>query len=196
MERQEQILLSLERFNFLTRSHIQRLHRLGGDRNAQKVLRQMEAYLHSFREGYDTVYYLNKSGREMIGAKKQVKRTLQTTHNLMRVDFFFHMGCPPHWFNERKVEIGGKVCVIPDALFFKDKQYNFLEVDNRQTMAENKAKVHKYRKMFESGVFQNDKNFGYFPTLHIVTVNKSRMKRFREICDGLPFQVYLIDEIK
>ena len=90
IERQEQILHSLDRFGFLSRSHLQKLHRLGGDRNAQKVLKRMEEYLYSFREdGYGAVYYLNKVGRQMIGSNKVVKRTLQVRHALMRNDFFF-----------------------------------------------------------------------------------------------------------
>ncbi|MED1949009.1 replication-relaxation family protein [Brevibacillus centrosporus] len=179
----------------MSRSQIQRLHRLGGDRNAQIVLKQMEEYLHCFREGrYGTVYYLSKMGRDMIGAKKQVKRTLQTKHTLMRNDFFFYIGCPSNWSNETKVTIDEKVMVISDAVFVKDKKYHFLEVDNTQTMTENRLKIEKYREIYKTGQFQ--RQYQYFPTLHVVTVNRSRMKRFTDMCDGLPVQVYLIDDIK
>jgi hypothetical protein len=194
VERQEQILHSLDKFGFLSRSHLQRLHRLGGDRNAQKVLKRMEEYLQSFREDqYGTVYYLSKIGRQMIGSSKVVRRTLQVRHTLMRNDFFFHVGCPMNWRNEMKVT-DGKTTLVTDALFVKEKRYNFLEVDNAQTMAENAAKIRRYREMFERGLFQ--KEFGYFPTLHIVTVSRCRVRRFVELCEGLPVKVYHSEDIR
>ncbi|WP_217368954.1 replication-relaxation family protein [Brevibacillus sp. HB1.4B] len=193
IERQEQILHSLDRFGFLSRSHIQRLHRLGGDRNAQKVLKCMEEYLQSFREDeYGTVYYLNRVGRQMIGSKKIVRRTLQTKHTLMRNDYYFHMGCPVNWRNEIKVT-DGKTTLVTDALFTKNKRHNFLEVDNTQSMAENSTKLKRYKEMFHRGLFQNE--FGYFPTLHIVTVSRSRVRRFTELCEGLPIEVCQINDI-
>ncbi|HZG16987.1 MAG TPA: replication-relaxation family protein [Candidatus Bathyarchaeia archaeon] len=179
----------------MSRAHIQRLHHLGGDRNAQKVLKQMEDYLHSFREErYGTVYYLSKYGRQMIGSTKRVRRTLQVIHTLMRNDFFFYMNCPAYWKNEMKVSVGEKIKVVPDAVFRSNQRYQFLEIDNTQTMADNKLKIDRYKEMFQTGMFQ--KQFGYFPTLHIVTVNQSRVRRFKEMCDGLPSNVYLIDNIR
>lgn len=154
----------------------------------------MEEYLNSFRDGhYDTVYYLSKLGRDMIGSKKQVKRTLQTKHTLMRNDFFFYIGCPSKWTNEVKVT-DGETNLVTDALFTKSNKHQFLEVDNTQTMTENSLKIRKYREMFDRGLFQ--KEFGYYPTLHIVTVNKSRVRKFNDMCEGLPVQVYLHDDIK
>ncbi|MGE7273571.1 replication-relaxation family protein [Brevibacillus panacihumi] len=194
IERQERILHSLDRFGFLSRSHIQRLHRLGGDRNAQRVLKNMEEYLQSFREEeYGTVYYLSRAGRQMIGSQKVMRRTLQIRHILMRNDFYFFMGCPGKWGNEIKVT-DGQTTLVPDALFIRDKRHNFLEVDNTQSMTENSTKIKRYRDMFDRGLFQ--KEFGYFPTLHIVTVNKSRIRRFTELCEGMPVKVYYKEDIR
>lgn len=177
----------------MSRGQLQRLHRLGGDRNAQKVLKSMEEYLQCFREEtYGTVYYLSRAGRQMIGSTKVVRRTLQVRHTLMRNDFYFHIGCPVNWRNEIKVT-DGQTTLVTDALFVKDKRYNFLEVDNTQSMAENNAKIKRYRDMCERGLFQKD--FGYFPSLHIVTVSRSRVRRFMEMCEGLPVQVYYHEDI-
>lgn len=170
------------------------MHRLGGDRNAQKVLKSMEEYLYSFREeSYGTVYYLSKNGRQMIGSTKVVKRTLQVRHTLMRNDFYFHMGCPSNWRNEIKVT-DGHTTLVTDALFTKNNRHNFLEVDNTQSMSENAAKIKRYKDMFDRGLFQ--KEFGYFPTLHLVTVSRGRIKRFAELCEGMPVKVYYIDDIR
>lgn len=154
----------------------------------------MEEYLQFFREeSYGTVYYLSKIGRQMIGSSKVVRRTLQTRHTLMRNDFFFFAGCPMNWRNEIKVT-DGQTTLVTDALFIKEKRYNFLEVDNAQSMVENASKVKRYRDMFDRGLFQ--KEFGYFPTLHIVTVSKSRIRRFEDMCKGIPTQVYYIEDIR
>lgn len=153
----------------------------------------MEEYLQCFREeAYGTVYYLSRAGRELIGSQKVVRRTLQIRHSLMRTDFYFFMSCPRNWRNEIKVT-DGHTTLITDALFMKDNRHNFLEIDNTQSMAENGTKIRKYKEMHDRGLFQ--KEFGYFPTLHIVTVNKSRIRRFTELCKGLPVQVYLINDI-
>ncbi len=154
----------------------------------------MEEYLNSFRdELYGTVYYLNKDGRQMIDSKRIVKRTLQTRHTLMRNDFYFYVGRPGSWKNEIKVT-DGRTTLVTDALFVKEKRYNFLEVDNTQSMSENAAKIKRYKDMFDRGLFQ--KEFGYFPTLHLVTVSRGRIKRFAELCEGMPVKVYYIDDIR
>lgn len=88
----------------------------------------------------------------------------------------------------------GMTTLVTDVHFIKNRAHQFLEVDNTQSMAENCAKIKRYREMFERGVFQRE--FGYFPTLHVVTVSKSRVRRFEEMCKGLPAQVYRIEDIK
>lgn len=154
----------------------------------------MEEYLCSFREeGYGAVYFLNRIGRQMIGSQKIVRRTLQVRHTLMRNDFFFHAGCPSTWRPEIKVT-DGHTTLVTDALFMKEKKYNFLEVDNTQSMAENTLKIRRYKEMCNRGLFQKD--FGYFPTLHIVTASRVRIRRFTELCEGLPFKVYYSEDIR
>lgn len=154
----------------------------------------MEEYLYSFREeSYGTVYYLNRAGRQMIGSHKIVRRSMQIRHSLVRTDFYFYMGCPGNWRNEIKVT-DGQTTLVTDALFVKEKRYNFLEVDNTQSMAENAAKIRRYRDMFDRGLFQ--KEFGYFPTLHIVTVSRGRIKRFTELCKGMTVKVYYSEDIR
>lgn len=154
----------------------------------------MEEYLCSFREeGYGTVYYLNREGRQMIGSNKIVRRTLQTRHSLMRNDFFFFSGCPGYWRPELKVT-DGQTTLVADALYKKDGRYNFLEVDNTQSMVENSTKIKRYRAMHDRGLFH--KEYGYFPTLHIVTVSRGRIKRFMELCEGMTVKVYYSEDIR
>lgn len=154
----------------------------------------MEEYLCSFREeGYGAVYYLNRLGRQMIGSQKVVRRTLQTRHALMRNDFFFFTGCPINWKHEVKVT-DGTTSLVADVHFIKNRVHHVLEVDNTQSMAENAAKIKRYREMFHRGLFQRE--FGYFPTLHIVTVSRGRIKRFTDLCEGMPVKVYYSEDIR
>nr|MBS7717071.1 hypothetical protein [Vibrio cholerae] len=55
--RTESIHLSLKKLGFLSRKQIQVLHDLGGDRNASRVMKTLEEYVSSFRDG-EKVYYL------------------------------------------------------------------------------------------------------------------------------------------
>ncbi|MGG4440014.1 hypothetical protein [Brevibacillus fortis] len=92
-----------------------------------------------------------------------------------------------------KVTIDEKVMVASDAIFMKDKKYHFLEVDNTQTLSENKLKIERYKEFMKTDQFQSS----LCTSLHsTVAVNKIRMKRFTEMCDGLPVQDYLIDDSK
>ncbi|PEI87275.1 hypothetical protein CN679_22635 [Bacillus pseudomycoides] len=61
--------MSLKKLGFLSRKQIQVLHDLGGDRNASRVMKDLEEYVSSFRDS-EKVYYLNKEGRERIGSNR------------------------------------------------------------------------------------------------------------------------------
>ncbi len=69
-KREEAILLSLKKCDYLTREQIQKMHDLGKPRNAHRVLSDMEEYISSFTNDRKHVYYLNKDGRERVGATK------------------------------------------------------------------------------------------------------------------------------
>lgn len=62
-KRIEEILLSLKKCDFLTREQLQKMHGLGGDRNAQRILSDMAEYVNFFFEDKRKIYYLNAVGR-------------------------------------------------------------------------------------------------------------------------------------
>ncbi len=78
MEREEQILLSLKKLDFLTTQQLKQIHDLKSDRNAQRVLKQMEQYLNHFRDGQH-IYYLNNNGRKRVDCEKVSKENPQCT---------------------------------------------------------------------------------------------------------------------
>jgi hypothetical protein len=192
-QRQENILLSLKKLDFLSRDQLQRIHRLGKVRNANRILQDLSPYLSSYREEYSTIYYLNANGRAYVNSDKIRKKTNFVQHVLMRNEFYIHAGFPFDWKNEIQLS-DGEITVICDALFkWKDK-YHVLEVDRAQNMKDNRKKIENYKGLFKNGV--TTEHFGYFPKLVWVTTSELRKRRLIELCKGLPYAVYIINEIK
>jgi hypothetical protein len=186
-QRQEAILSSLAKLDYLTRSQLQVLHNLGSPRNASRVMKSMEPFVAKFLDG-EAVYYLTKEGRERTGAKKVRKRTIQARHFIMRNDLYIAFGCPDTWRNEVKLEIKGVVSVVADALFVQDGRYHIVEVDHQQKMSTNKAKITKYRKMLELGVFKVP------PVFVWMTTTEYKRKQLLKLCEGLDVKVFLASE--
>lgn len=193
-ERQEKILLSLKRLDFLDRNQLSVIHRLGAKRNTNQVLKALSPYLSSFRENDSpNVYFLNKEGREYVNSEKERKKNKFVNHVLMRNDFYIYAGFPNDWKNEMKVTDGTNT-VICDALFKSNGKYHFLEVDSLQKMKANRAKITQYKGLFDNGSIKE--HFGYFPLLIWLTTSNFRKRQLIELCKGLPYAVYTIDDIK
>jgi hypothetical protein len=194
LEREEQILLSLKRLDYLSRSQLQKLHQLGGERNARRVMASLSEYLHSFRgDNGESIYYLNKAGRERVGAEKVRAKLADANHYLMRSDAYLFFKASD-WKNEMKFTIPGTVQVIPDAYFLLNMRRYFLEIDNLQSLSKNKEKLEKYRKLKASNLLQE--RLRYFPTLIWVTLTETRKKHLENWSEGLESKIYLWKEIK
>lgn len=190
-QRNEQILLLLKKFDFLTRDQICSYFNLGTNRNANKILYRLSDYLTSIRIGYQSIYYLNKNGREYVDCEKVRKKGGHVQHVVMRNEIWLHFKCPKDWRNEVKIS-DEKTSVIADAVFTRNGFYHFLEVDNLQSMKENRAKINRYKELLDSLV----KQFGYFPTLVWLTTTEHRRKQLESACNGLNFKVFTINDIQ
>jgi Replication-relaxation len=184
----ENILLSLKKLSYLSRSQIQALHDLGGERNAQKILKSMSEYLNSFREG-ETVYYLSKEGRERIGASRVNKKTTTAQHYIMRNTLYIGYQSPETWKNEIRFSVEGIATVICDATFTHGEQRYIIEVDYTQKMNVNKAKIQKYKKLIDAGVFENVP-----PKFVWITTTEYRRKQLQKLSKDLDVQVFTISE--
>lgn len=173
----------------MSRSQLQVLHRLGSARNASRVLKDMSDYVTYFLDG-EAVYYLTKAGREAVGAVKVRKKSLQARHFVMRNQMYIALGCPSSWINEAKLSVAGHVTIIADALFKRGEQFNVVEVDNTQRMSENRAKIAKYRKLLELGVFKEP------PIFYWITKTEYRRKQLLKLCEGLNVKVYTVNDLK
>lgn len=182
-ERQERILLSLKKLGYLSRSQLQTMHRLGGLRNANRVLSEMAPYLNSVRL-HENVYYLSAEGRERIGCNRVYKKTAQVRHYLLRNALYIAYGCPATWRNEIKLSVPGKLSIIADSLYMKDDRYVIVEVDVTQKMAANREKMRKYRELIEIGAFKNA------PAFIWITETPYRQAQLAKLCEGLQFRVH------
>lgn len=185
-KRIEAILLSLKKCDFLTRLQLQKMHDLGSNRNAQRILSSMDEYLSYFHENRKKIYYLNAAGRELVQSEKIRKKTPHVNHYLMRNDLFITLGRPSSWKNEVKITVN-EISLVTDAAFISNKIHHFVEIDNKQSMAKNVQKIKKYKKLST-----------YNPQFVLlwVTITPYRKKRLEQLCEGLKIKVYLWEDLK
>lgn len=185
--------MSLKKLDYLDRDQLNRIHRLGTIRNTNRILKQLSLYLSSYREDYSTIYYLNKEGREYVTSEKIRKKTNFANHVLMRNQFYIYSGFPSEWKNEMLLD-DGEFKLICDAWFKLNGKYHILEVDYQQTMKENANKIAKYRGLYNNKIMEN--KLGHIPPLLWVTTSELRKKKLIELCKGLPYGVYTINDIR
>lgn len=195
MKREETILRSLKRLDYLTRGQLQAIHNLKSDRNAQRVLKQMSDYLSVFRDG-EHIYYLNSVGRALVNCDKIRKRTGNVQHYIMRNYLYIAFNCPASWRNEMRIRSEGKakketVVCIADALFKEGDRYVVVEVDNTQTMKRNQAKIERYRVLKQRGAFGM-----IAPKFVWITTTEHRRRELTKLCEGLNVQVFTINDFK
>ena len=192
--RQEKILLLLKKFDFLTRDQLNRYFHLGKTRNTNRVLGDLSPFLKNIRDGYQSIYYLNKEGREYVGCEKIRKKGGHVQHTIMRNEMWLFYGCPPDWKSEIKVT-DGKTTLVTDAMFMKMLQYHFLEIDHTQTMKENRDKILRYKELAQDGLIAQ--KLGHFPTVVWLTTTELKRTQLKEACKGLPsVKVYTLSDIK
>lgn len=178
----------------MTRDQLRFYFGLKSIRNANRVLKKLENYLSSVRDGYQSIYYLNSNGREYVGCDKVRKKGGRVQHSIMRNEFYFYNNCLSDWENEIKVS-DGSTTVIVDAMYSKIGITHFLEVDHLQSMKENRAKIERYKDLYENKALE--KQLGHFPTLVWLTTTELRRIQLKEACKELPVtQVFLYNEIK
>lgn len=161
MIREEQILLSLDKMEFATRSQLQALHDLSSKRNASRVLHNMKEYLNVKRLD-ENIYSLNAIGRKVIGSKKKPPQyNHMIYHTLLRNDAYIYFNAPTEWEVEKgfDVEVVEKQngismkkmkYVRPDVIFKVEGKYHFLEVDHKSRMQSNYDKIRLYSQIIPS----------------------------------------------
>jgi hypothetical protein len=163
------------------------MHDLGGARNAQRIMKELDDYVSSFRDG-ENVFYLNKQGRQLTGCRKVSTKTNQAKHYIMRNDVYIAFECPKDWRTEMKLGVPGEVSIVCDALFKKDERFHIVEVDHTQKMSVNKAKIQKYKRMVELGVFDKP------PVFIWMTTTNFRREILSQLCEGLETIIFTVGD--
>lgn len=162
------------------------MHRLGQDRNAQRILCGLSEFICHFHEEKKKIYYLSAAGREVVQSEKARKKTAQVNHFLMRNDLYITLGRPTTWKNEVKISVND-VSLIADAVFISNKLHQFIEIDYKQSMANNIRKIKRYKKL---------STFNPQFSLTWVTTTPFRKNKLEQLCDGLQSKVYLWEDLK
>jgi len=193
-EREESILSLLKRCDFLTRDQIRKYFGVGTNRHTNRMMFELSDYTNRVRDGYDTIYYLNKRGREYVDCDKVRKQGGHMYHAIMRNHLWLHFGCPSDWRNEIKVS-DGKHSVIVDAMFTKSRRYHFIEIDRTQSMAQNKSKVKRYSALIDDGKLT--KSIGHTPAVIWLTTTELRRRRLLDASKTLPsVKVYTLEDLR
>lgn len=147
------------------------------------------------------MYYLNKTGREVIGSEDEVKWTLQAEHHLLRNDLYLHYGCPAEWKPEREIHFSIKngmmmkdMKIVPDVFFTINGRIHLAEVDRTQSMAENKKKIENYQLIAPYMHHQ----FGHVPVIVFYTVTEMRRDKLKALCReaGVMCEVYTKEDLR
>ncbi|RDW18058.1 hypothetical protein CWR48_10665 [Oceanobacillus arenosus] len=188
-QREEQILLSFEILTYATRKQLQIINNLGGDRNAHRILHEMEKdNLISSLRTEQKIYYLSNRGKERIGSSQGELKKSQLVHTLMRNDLYILLGQPSDWKKEKPIKVNGEVFLIPDASCMIKGEHHFIEIDNQQTMKTNIEKIKKYKEL-SPAIFQQ---YNHTPTLIWYTLSDIRRGKLKEVCDkiGVKYVIY------
>ncbi|SDE68906.1 Replication-relaxation [Bacillus wiedmannii] len=176
--RQIEILSTLSKLDFLTRRQLQAIHCLGSIRNANRVLKDMHPYCHITKMTREHVYYLNKKGRDLLGITKEVKKSSQLQHILMRNESWMWLGFP-EWKTERPIEFsinGQRYRTIPDATYFEDNVPHFVEIDRMQHMKANEHKIQLYGHITDIYKRQN----AIVPVINFFTLSDYRQSKLEQ----------------
>lgn len=199
----ESLLLTIDRLGMAKIKHLQRIHDLKSYRNACRVVRQLEPYTHQVFHEREKIIYLNKEGRELIGSKKEVKRTSYMSHTLLRNEAYLYFNCPLDWRTEHPLETQQKALtpfeiqvkgitpiskkkVIGDAVFTRNGYLHIIEIDNTRNMSDNRKKIDLYKE-----ILPNLNN----PILYFFTQTEDRKRKLQGWLKGTRSEVKTFQEI-
>lgn len=168
----------LAELTYATSEQLRVINNLGGDRNARRILLDME------KEGYIKSIRLDK---KIYYVDTRLQRK-EIQHTLMRNDMYIKLNMPQDWQKEVPLRKNGEILVIPDAMFKKNNEYHFVEIDNAQNMKTNYEKIKKYKEISKM-IFNQYK---HHPTLIFYTTSESRKKKLAARCNAARIKYKII----
>ena len=204
-------MMTIDQLGIVKIKHLQSIHKLGSYRNACKIVNQLSAYTNQTYYNKEKVVYLNKKGRDLIGAEKEINGISQAKHYLLRNEVYLHFDSPIDWINEytfevdevapRSVDIivqglkpSNKKKVVCDALFTRNGYTHIIEIDNTRDMIDNRKKVNSYAEILPL----IRKDFKSAPILYFFTHTQDRKKKLSAWLKdrGIRHEVLMYDEMK
>lgn len=186
--------------------HLQQIHDLKSYRNACKVLKNLGPYVNETFYNREKVYYLSKEGRELIGSKREMKRTAAIEHILLCNEAYMYFNCPIDWKTEFIFEVAekqpttleihikglsliNKKKIVSDAIFNRNGYMNIVEIDNKRSMNDNLKKIKAYTELFPTLSL---------PKLNIFTTTLDRKRKFEKwlVDYRLRGEVWTYEEIR
>lgn len=186
-QRDHQILSRLDKLTYATRDQLQAIEKLGGDRNANRILARLEKEKQIASIRYDKkVYYLSGKGQRFIGSNKKLEKKW-IRHTIMRNDLYIKLGMPSTWQIEVPVR-WDEHYIVPDAMFKRNGMYYFVEIDNQQVMRLNYEKINVYKNLFKNLFRQH----GGHPTLIWYVSTDVRRRKISEACSKaeIKYKIY------
>ena len=186
--REGKILQTLHSLQYATRKQLQTIEQLGGDRNAHRILLEMERdkLIQSIRKE-EKIYSLANAGRDRIGVEGANMTGRMVEHSLMRNDLYIRLNMPSDWNIEVPIPLpdGEMIC---DAMYTKNGQYHFVEIDHKLSMRNNKEKLDRYKEL-SKGVYRQ---YNHHPTIIYYTREERKDKLEQAIRErGLKGIVYV-----
>lgn len=183
--RQERILSTLADLTYATSKQINNAINLGGDRNARRILYEMEndKLVGSLRRE-SKVYYLAGKGGDLIGKDNPRLKRSQIDHAIMRNELRARLGNPKDWRNEVPIKLNGEVVVVSDAVYSEGGRLYFVEIDNQTSMQTNNSKIKRYTKVVRA--LDRPATLGWY------TLVESRKTKLRENTEkaGINCRIY------
>ncbi|EEM72135.1 hypothetical protein bthur0009_16640 [Bacillus thuringiensis serovar andalousiensis BGSC 4AW1] len=175
------------------------IHDLGGIRNANRILKDLSAFVNSTVYKKEYVYYLNKKGRALFDDTEKIVPTIRLAHSLMRNEAWLYLFCPDDWQIETPIRYkidDKKKTIIPDVKF-RDEEgiLNAVEIDRTQMMNINSEKMKKYG---EFSTYYKNKYKGKIPIVHFFTVTEYRQQTLEQFAmkNGVYAKVYVVPEFQ
>lgn len=201
----ESLLTTIDQLGMVTIRQLRQKHDLKSYRNACRVVKQLEPYIHTTFFNKEKVLYLNKNGVDLIGSTRDIKRNPAfIKHSLLANEVYFHFNCPLDWKREHIFELesikqgiifsGLNLIykkVIADAKFERNGYMHLIEIDNARKMIENHKKIDSYVEVM--------KQINHtIPVLYVFTISKDRKRKFESWIkqNNLRAHVHTFDEIK
>ncbi len=180
--------MTIDRLGMATIKHLRGIHDLKSYRNACFALKRLEPYTSTTFFNKEKVYYLNKCGRSLIGSYRDIKKSSNIEHTLLRNDAFLYLNRPIDWQIESVLEyeaeqptahgivfkglsVATKSKMVADAVYKRNGYTHIVEIDNVRDMKDNLKKLQSYVDCFK---------YIDTPRLEIFTTTIDRKRKFEK----------------